>query len=70
MREVVHGIESGLICDMAIGIAIAAVGVPITLLTFKMASSGGRYIFACGPVVVGGIYLLRALWGWTQLPRI
>jgi hypothetical protein len=48
--------------DLAIGAVLFAVGLIITLATYSSASqSGGTYVIAYGPMVVGIIRIFRGL---------
>ena len=48
--------------DIALGLVLIVVGILITAVTYGSAStSGGTYIVAYGPIIVGVIKLFRGL---------
>ncbi len=70
VRAAIDGILKGHLRTMAVGGGFALVGLAITLATFNMASSGGSYFFAYGPILIGAIAFFRGLWAWSNTPRI
>ena len=51
---------------MAIGAAVALVGLIITVVTYRAASDGGHYFVAWGPAVFGLITFVRGLVGYLK----
>jgi hypothetical protein len=50
--------------QIAVGVAMFVIGLVITLVTYHNAassSSGGTYIVAWGPMIVGGVTAMRGL---------
>jgi hypothetical protein len=47
--------------QMAIGGAVALVGLIITVVTYRAASGGGHYVVAWGPAIFGLIAFVRGL---------
>jgi hypothetical protein len=48
--------------DVALGLILIVIGILITIVTYDSASkSGGTYIVAFGPIIVGVIKLFRGL---------
>lgn len=49
---------------MVWGTIILGAGGILTLVTYNAAQSGGAYFIFWGAMLVGGMSLLRGLWGW------
>jgi hypothetical protein len=47
--------------QMAVGAAVALVGLIITVATYRAASGGGHYVVAWGPAIFGLIAFVRGL---------
>ena len=47
--------------DIAVGLALMAIGILITVVTYNAAAGGGVYVVAWGPVIFGFIRLMRGL---------
>jgi hypothetical protein len=48
------------------GGALLAVGLVITVATYRMASDGGTYYVSYGPVIGGVVLLIRGLIGYLR----
>ena len=69
MHEVVDGLHHDVRQEFLPGIALLALGLGVTVVTFNMASDGGTYFMLWGPMLAGAFIVLRGIWKWTQLPR-
>ncbi len=54
-------IRKGAAKQLGIGVLMLVVGVMITAATYSMASNGGMYVVAYGPIIFGAISVLRGL---------
>jgi hypothetical protein len=62
-RRDVHGFR------MAGGLALAGLGVFVTLATYSAAAGGGYYVLWYGPIVSGLAIFAKGLHGWLQLSK-
>src|SRR5258708_39414668 len=54
-------IRKGAMKQLGVGFLMFVVGVVITAATYSMASNGGIYVVAYGPIIFGAISILRGL---------
>jgi hypothetical protein len=54
-------IRKGAVKQIGVGLLMLVIGVVITAATYSMASNGGIYVVAYGPVIFGAIAILRGL---------
>jgi hypothetical protein len=54
-------IRKGAVKQLGVGLLMVVVGVVITAATYSMASNGGIYVVAYGPIIFGAISVLRGL---------
>jgi uncharacterized membrane protein len=54
-------IRKGAAKQLGVGILLLVIGIVITAATYSMASRGGIYVVAYGPIVFGAISILRGL---------
>ena len=57
------GSAFGLNAQMVVGLLFMAVGIAITVLTYKwaVAEGGGQYVVAYGPIIFGAVTFLRGI---------
>jgi hypothetical protein len=54
-------IRKGAMKQLGVGFLMFVIGVLITVATYSMASNGGIYVVAYGPIIFGAISILRGL---------
>lgn len=52
--------------EIIIGALIALVGIAITVVTYKMAEDGGRYVVTWGLIVIGLIQAFKGVFNYTR----
>ena len=60
------GAAKGAFVRMWIGLAVAVIGIIVTVATLAAASEGGTYFVAYGAILFGGLAFLQGLYEWRK----
>lgn len=47
-------------------VVLVGIGIAVTAITYRNASAGGTYIFAWGPIIIGGLTFFRGLFQYLR----